>query len=213
MTPRHGLPEFWATSLAKMLVGNQPCYYQGWVKGHYRIEKVKRDDDSSLVEWRINHTEQLAAAVKEFKAEGWKCQVEQYFRVPGKLATLAGKVDLVTQKGEQRPVIRDIKSGKSQESDASQVMLYMIALPMAWRVPTVQFDGEVIYPTHSVHIPAEDAAFMKPKLTALIARLAAEERPDASPSESTCRYCDISKADCPDRWEPSAEESLLTSEW
>lgn len=212
-TPRPGLPEFWVTGLAKLLVGENPCHFEAWIKGHFRIDKLPRDE-SKITEWKMAHTEQLSAAIQRCKDDGWKCQVERYFRVQGETGIMAGKADLVTQRADAHPIVRDIKSGKPRDSDAAQVMIYIVALPIAWSVPTMRFEGEVIYPTHTLPVRYEDAQALKPRLFSLLRLLGSKERTDASPSESGCKWCDVSKADCPDRLESAAETvDVLTSEW
>jgi hypothetical protein len=198
-TKRDGLPDFWATGVAKLLVGDQPCRLRTWLPGHFKIEKRPQDDSSALTRWKIRHTEALNAAVAKFKAEGWKCQVEQFFKVHGQTAILTGKVDLITQKKDCRPTIRDAKGGEPSDADVAQVQIYQVAIPLAWNSPTMQFDGEVIYPTHTVKISAAEAQAIKPKLFALLRQLGSTERPPASPSESTCRFCEIG-SDCTERW-------------
>lgn len=212
-TKRAGLPEFWATGLAKLLVGDQPCQFEAWIKGHYRLEKSRRDD-RRLTEWLAAHTEQLQAATAKARADGWRCQVEQYFRVQGASGILVGKTDLVLQHADRAAVVCDIKSGAPKDRDAAQVMIYMIALPLAWKVPTMPFEGRVVYPTHTVEVASADAQALKPRLFALLQRLGSPDRPAASPSVSACRWCDVSATDCPDRVDAPAESvDVLTSEW
>lgn len=212
-TKRTGLPEFWTTGLAKLLIGDQSCQFQAWIKGHYRIDKVKRDE-SNLTQWKMRHTEQLTAATARFRSEGWKCTVERYFRVTGTSAILTGKTDLITQKDGKRPVIRDVKGGDPQDSDLLQVQIYQVAIPLAWSAPEMQFDGEVIYATHTVPSTSAAAQAIKPKLFGLLRQLGTDVRPPASPSEQTCRFCDVSKSDCPDRIEiGEGAVEVLTSEF
>jgi len=71
---KDGLPDFWASGIAKALVGSQPCLLQPWLKGRYKIHRIERDD-SALTRWKIRHTEQLTKATEKFRAEGWKCTV------------------------------------------------------------------------------------------------------------------------------------------
>lgn len=199
-TKRNGLPEFWSTHIAKVLSGDQPCYLAPWLTGHYKIEKRHRDQ-ASLAVWKSNHSEQLKATVDRYRGLGWKCTVEQYFRVTGQSAVLSGKADLICQQTEKRPLIVDVKSGEPRDSDVIQVMIEQIAIPLAWGAPVMQFDGEVVYQTHSVEISPHEAAEMKPKVFGLLKRLGTMPRPEASPSQGTCRFCDVSEADCPDRWD------------
>lgn len=210
---REGLPTFWATGIAKLLIGENPCRFEQWMKGHYRIEKVRRPDDGKLTKWKADHTEQLTQAIDRFTSQGWKCQVERYWRLTGETAIIAGKADLITTKDGSRPTIRDIKGGIPRDSDAAQVCIYQICLPLAWRSPYMQFDGEVIYPSHSVPVPHAQAMELRSQLFALLRKLAGEARPPASPSEQTCRWCDVGKADCPDRVEQGEQEPESVGLW
>ncbi len=213
--PRQGLPSFFATSICKLLVGEQPCHLEPWLKGHLNLIKRPREDTSSLVKWKAEHTEMLRAEVQRLKAEGWSCGVERWFRINGQTAILSGKPDIIAQKTGVRPKIVDLKSGQPRETDVAQVLLYILALPIAWESPAMQFDGEVVYPTHRVMVPCADAQLVKGRLFGLLRDLAKAERPAASPSEAACRFCEATEADCPDRWSAKDQKAseVATQEW
>lgn len=196
---RDGLPEFWSTGLAKALVGEQACELEAWAKGHYRIKR-QGGESASLAQWKIDHTAQLQAATERLRADGWKCQVEQWFRLQGQFAVITGKTDLITQKEGCRPVIRDTKGGEPRDSDVAQVLIYMVVLPLVWKSPKMQFAGEVIYPDHSVSITPPEAEAVKKKLFDLVRRLSMNAPPPANPSESACRFCDVPESLCNQRW-------------
>ena len=68
------------------------------------------------------------------------------FRVKGKVATLAGKPDLVVLDDRDATII-DVKTGREQAWHRVQVMIYQYALPLA--VPEyrdLRISGEVVYP-------------------------------------------------------------------
>lgn len=209
-TKRDGLPSFWSTHLAKVLVGDQPCQLAAWLPAHYKIEKRPREDEGSLVTWKANHSAQLRETVERFEELGWKCSVERFFRVTGKAAILSGKADLIAQQTNKRPLIVDVKSGNPRDSDAAQVMVEMCMIPLAWNSPGMIFDGQVIYPTHSVNLTPAQAAEFKPRLFAVLKKLGTMGRPQASPSQGSCRFCDISEADCPDRVSSDTEPAVTT---
>src|ERR1700680_2269404 len=107
---RRGLPSFWVTGLAKLLVGDQPCHLSIWAKGHLKLESGPRSSSFSV--WKTSHTTMLTAILADLKAEGWKTTVERYLRVTGQTAILAGKPDVIAQGKEGcRPKIVDAKSG------------------------------------------------------------------------------------------------------
>jgi len=207
-TPRKGLPEFWVTSLAKALSGDQPCVLSTWMQGYFKLAKGAADQASMSV-WRANHSAQLADAVEKFRADGWKCSVERYFRVQGQTAIITGKSDLIIQQTDKRPRICDVKSGSPRDSDLIQVLVEMIAIPMSWESPHMQFDGEVIYADHSVLLKPDDALALRPRLFELLKKLGSIPRPDASPSESACRFCPVQVADCPDRMGQTPETAVV----
>ena len=198
ITPRDGLPSFFATGLAKALVGEQPCLLAPWVFAHLQIEKRPRDG-SSLAQWKMNHTDRLHREVDRLKADGWTCTIERFFRLTGQTAILSGKPDIVAQKAECRPRIVDIKTGQERESDTAQVLCYMYALPIVWRAPYMQFEGQVVYPGHTVTIHPTAVDDFKSKLFALLKRLASQDRPEASPSVGSCRFCEVPESECSER--------------
>ena len=130
---REGKPAFWVSQIAKVLVGDQPCLLAPWLAGHFQIKKSQRDS-ASLATWKANHTELLQRTVKRYRSEGWKCDVERFFKVEGVSAILSGKADLIAQQKDRRPQIIDVKSGQPSESHVVQVCLEMIAIPLAWGV-------------------------------------------------------------------------------
>jgi hypothetical protein len=207
---RGGLPKFWSTGVAKALVGDQPCLLSPWLQGHYDIAKRERDQ-SNLTVWKTEHTQQLQAYAEKLKVAGWKVDMERFFKLQGQTAELSGKADLIAQQAEKRPLIIDIKSGKPRDSDSAQVMLEMIIIPVVWKAPSMIFEGRVVYPTHEVTIHPDQAQQFRPMLMAMMKRLGATERPDAQPSRDACRYCDISAADCPQRWQD--EDATVNTEF
>lgn len=205
---RSGLPTFWSTTLAKALVGDQPCQLAAWLTGHYQLEKRPRTDQANLSKWKMEHTAQLNALVESCKAEGWTTvRKEQFFKVSGQVAACSGKADLVTQAEGRRPTIWDIKSGTPRESDTVQVLIEMVMIPRSWNAPYMQFDGIVVYPDHRVTLKPEQAAAFAPRLFAKLKELGNPQRPAASPGRDACRFCDVSEADCPERFreQPDAE--------
>lgn len=212
---RNGLPDFWITRIAKVLVGEQPCYLEPWLSGHYQIEKRPRQDQGSLSKWKAEHTELLHHTIGQLQAQGWDCDVERFVKVHGTYAILTGKIDVVARQKDRRPLVVDAKSGSPKDSDVAQVLIEMGALPLAWKAPQMIFDGVVVYKTHKVRLTPADADALKPKWMALLKRLGTMERPEANPGEMTCRYCDVSEADCHRRFQPSEAkpEAAMTAEF
>ena len=99
---------------------------------------------------------------------------------------------------------------------AIQVMIYMYALPRA--LGAVQGAGPQragrLPDDHVVDIPAlaVDEGFIR-NLGGLIRRLAAETSARRVPSPMECRFCEITKADCPDRLEEVPAQEGVTDDF
>ena len=195
-------PYIWATWLARLLAGEASCEWASWFRSHYQAWAKPPTDFDQARESR----EKLGYTVYT--------EAQNAFRLRGKFATLAGKPDLIAVKG-QDVVIIDAKTGKPSPSHAAQVRIYMYALPKALeQFRGVEFRGHVIYPDANVQIPASgiDGKFVE-RLGALIRRLAAETPARRVPSTQECRFCDITKADCPARIDDGPPEEGTTADF
>ena len=86
-------------------------------------------------------------------------------------------------------------------------MIYMYALPRAMpEFRDARISGEIIYTDRVQRVPQGgiNQGFVR-DLSVLIRRVAAPEPPAPVPSASECRFYDITAADCPDRFDSSAE--------
>ena len=193
------LPAFWCTAIAKSLSGDQPCLLSTWIGGRNK-EKRPREDATSLAVWKTNHTVQLAETVSRIMADGWTCAVESFFRVTGQTAILSGKADCIAQRADSRPLIVDVKSGQPRDSDVIQVAIEMVMIPLAWESHSMIFNGQVVYQTYDVQVTPAQATELKPKIVTLLKQLGTMPRPEASPSEVACRFCDVPDSECPDRF-------------
>jgi len=198
MEPRSGLPTVWTTHLAKALVGENACLLQPWLTARFKFDR--RGDETALVQWKANHTTLLTDIVAQYRKDGFKCQVERFFKAPGRFVNLTGKADLIAQKTDVRPLIIDAKSGSPKDSDVAQVMVEMLAVPLAWQAPAMVFDGLVIYPTHQVKVTPAEANGLRSKAFGLLKQLGTMARPAPSPSRDNCLWCVVPKSECPDRW-------------
>ena len=199
---RDGHPYIWATWLAKILAGDSSCEWATWFKARYDSFSWQKATRSDFSAWAIAHTALLDRSRRQWNDRRFSTFTEgqNYFRLCGQVATLAGKPDLIAINGA-RAVIADAKTGQTNPRDHAQVMLYMYAVPRALPQHAGRvFDGLVVYPDHEVQIPAEavDDAFID-SVSGLVRRLAAEEPPRRVPSGAECRFCDITLADCPER--------------
>ena len=199
-------PYVWATWLARLLAGEASCEWAGWFRSHYQ-DWAKPPSDFNQAQWMLDHTalvnrERESRESRERLGYTVFTENQNSFRLRGTSATVAGKPDLIAVKG-QGAVIIDAKTGKPGPAHAAQVLIYMYALPKALeQYRGVEFRGHVVYPESQVGIPvsAVDCRFVE-NLSGLIRRLASETPARRVPSAHECAFCDITKADCPERVE------------
>jgi len=189
--------------LRKLLVGGDSCEWASWFKAHYQ-NYDKAPSDFNLASWKMNHTTLLARIRQDREAESKVVLLEDQnrFSLRGKSGiTLAGVPDLITLDGINTGTIYDAKTGKPNEADAVQVMIYMWALPLSrTEYKGFQFNGVVSYSDHEVPIPntAVTDDFIG-KLVGIIQRIGGPDAANRVPSGSECRFCDITKIDCSER--------------
>ena len=196
-------PYVWATWLARLLAGEASCEWAAWFRAHYQ-DWTKPPSDFNQSQWMLDHTALVNRERESREALGYTVFTENQnsFRLRGKFATLAGKPDLIAVKDSDLVVI-DAKTGKPSPSHTVQVTTYMYAVPKSLeQCRGVEFRGHVVYPESQVGIPvsAVDGKFTE-NLGSLIRRLAAETPARKVPSTQECAFCDITKADCPERME------------
>ena len=194
----------WVTWLAKLLAGDADCEWAAWFKAQQAGSGWSRaaSGEFDRARWVLDHTALLRECREQWREKGCEVFVERQnrFKLQGKAATLAGQPDLVAV-GEDAATVIDVKTGQRRDSHVAQVMVYMYAAPQAlghcWGLPV---RGQVVYPDGVVDVPASavDDRFFE-ELRALILRLASEVPPRRAPSPSECRFCDITRQDCPDR--------------
>jgi CRISPR/Cas system-associated exonuclease Cas4 (RecB family) len=213
-TKRAGLPEFWVTKLSGLLIGDQACRFASWIQGHYQIEKRIRDG-SNLVEWKATHGKMVRDRAEELKADGWTVRLESqnFFKLKGNVAIVSGKPDIIARKGDVT-LVSDCKGGAILDKNTAQVVIYQVIVPMAWGRPDLHMEGEVVYPSAKIPVPWATADKLRGKLIEIIKELATSTKPDATPSEMECRFCDVRKEDCPNRFgEGEAPFAIETSEF
>ena len=196
----HG-PYIWVTTLAKLLSGENSCEWAGWFKAHHQ-NWTKPPSDFDSTAWMLAHT---ALANKERENQerlGYTVQTENqnYFRLTGRTATIAGKPDLIAEKYSETVVI-DVKTGETSPSHPRAghdlpVRGAQSTAPVPGQRP--QWPRQVSRRSH--HDPAvrrEPRVHRKPDR--LDRRLADETPARRVPSAQECRFCDIGSEDCPVR--------------
>ncbi len=198
--PRDG-PYIWVTWLSKLLAGDAHCEWALWFRTHHTYDK-QRDETFDLTGWAARHGELVRQTAEELRAAGYQVFVEDQnrFTLKGKAATLGGKPDIVAVR-ENEALVVDCKTGGRRASDALQVLVYMLVLPIVHTACNgKRVAGEVRYTDHAIPIAADD---LTPELQALIRatieRAGGAEPTPRVPSYAECSFCDITAADCPER--------------
>ena len=97
-----------------------------------------------------------------------------------------------------------------------QIMIYIYALPRALpQYRNVKIAGELVYPNRTVQVPRGSlhTGFIQ-YLGSLIHRLAANEPSKRVPSTQECNLCDITAADCPERFDDDFQpEDFATTDF
>lgn len=198
----------WITWLTKLIAGENQCEFQAWFKSHYKHEKVEKGGGGgfNLTKWTVAHNELVHACRDELEAKGYKVTIEDQnsfrLRIPGN-KTVSGKADIVAIDGNKALVV-DCKTGRAKNSDHVQVMLYMILLPKCIeRYKDVVFEGRVLY-NNNEEVPISSSDIDQNLLDVvqkLIDKVCGDKPLRKVPSYNECRWCDISKDDCPERVE------------
>lgn len=183
---------FWTTWLTPLLSGESSCEWKVWLLGHFQgVEKIERDFDSA--QWNENHTAYLTELRDEYapKSATLLTEGQTAWRIEGKTAIVAGKMDLVSIKPN---LVIDAKTGKSKNSHVGQMKIYLLALTLgsvaAAKSAKGAFKGVLRYQSGSkIDVPAIEPEF-KQRFFELVRRLAGDEM-EPTPSAQECKFCDI----------------------
>jgi hypothetical protein len=194
-------PYVWVTWISKLLAGESQCEWAAWFRAHHQYDK--RASDFDVAGWTAEHTAMVRDRAVELRAKGYEVWLESQnsFRLRGEQGTvLAGKPDIIAAAGDDLCVI-DCKTGAARISDQLQVMVYMLVLPHAiGRFKGRVLEGEVCYRNERV---AVESRKITPTLRDLFRRtmhqVGGAAELDRVPSQAECRWCDITRADCPER--------------
>ena len=194
------------TWISRYLTGDKSCLWACWFKGNYQgYDKMPSDFDSAR--WNMEHTDLLNELVAELEEQGYELLIERQnsFRVesPRSGAVIGGKPDLIAVFPDGRKVVYDVKTGQESASHVVQVQLYMYLLPRSdlarWR-GTI-FEGAVVYKNgRQVDVPAEsiDDAFVV-RVANFMQKMTSDMPPRRVASLAECRFCELTRGDCPDR--------------
>jgi len=162
------------------------------MKGHYQgLTKLNRDFDSA--QWNENHTALLNDLKEEYrsKSAGLLVEGQTSWRVDGRTATVAGKMDLITINPN---LIIDAKTGKRKDAHVMQMKIYLLAAQRGAVKGVSGIAKAVLRYTNSptVEVFSCDDVFKK-RFFDLVVRLAGPEL-EPVPSLNECKFCDL--ADC-----------------
>lgn len=203
---RSGNPYVWPSWITKLITGEESCQWKLWFKSHYTYEKTPSDFDQ--VTWVTRHTSLLRSRAEELREAGYQVFVEDQnsFRLEGNNgAVISGKPDIVAIKGHEVCVI-DCKTGKEKPSDKTQVLIYMLLLPLSPshkdKLQGMQISGQIQYQHHRADVTVDQVnADFKTVVRKAMNVAAQTEQPGKVPSFGECRWCDITAKDCPQRVE------------
>ena len=196
-------PFLWVSWLSKVMAGEKQCEWASWFRSHYVWEKVPSGLD--LAKWTADHTQLLRARKAALEAEGFTVYTEDQnsFKLIGKNGIeVSGKADIVAIRGSEA-YVEDCKTGSPRHSDHFQVLIYMLSLPyVEGPFKGRKLEGRIVYGSTLVDVPSSkiDDQF-KELFRKTILRIGGPEPAVKVPSWGECRYCDISRADCPERME------------
>ena len=189
-------PYIWVTWLAKVMSGDVTCHWQSWFQSHNQLtEKQSGDFDSAG--WVMSHTKMLTEFKDKLIEEGYIPLIEQSinYKIPNSNIEIAGKPDCVIEEGDD-VTIYDCKTGKESPTHQVQVMLYMYLLSKN-KFSEKQIKGIVMYKDKEIEILDLPEDFEE-NFNFFVNILSSLKSPMKNPG-SSCRFCSITKNDCPER--------------
>jgi hypothetical protein len=204
-------PFIWVTWLSKLMAGEKQCEWACWFRSHYQWDKLPSGAD--LARWTADHAALLRARRLQLEADGFVVYAEEQnsFTLTGKTGIeVSGKPDIVAIRGSEA-YVEDCKTGTPRHSDHLQVLVYMLSLPhVEGPCKGRRLEGRIVYKNMVVDVPSSKIDNgLKELFRKTVLTIGGQEPAKRVPSWSECRFCDISKADCPERIEirPGATSS------
>lgn len=217
MSEKRKTPYIWVTWITGILAGDDHCAWAAWFKAHNKYDKVERKD-GQLTKWKSDHGQMVKQRAEELRKDGYTVYLEDQnkFNLEGKTGiTLGGTPDIVAIKGDDALVV-DCKSGKRRDKDYFQVCIYMLVLPLTHDAcKGRKLRGEIRYSDAPLKVHQDEAEDVRTRIFDQIKRTGGDAEQKRVPSRGGCKFCDISKADCPKRIENLATdiERVTTGEF
>lgn len=193
------------------MAGDDHCGWAPWFKAHFKFEKVEREG-GDLAKWKAEHGAMVDARAAALRAQGYTVYLEHQnkFTVVGSNgAELVGTPDVVAVRRDEALVV-DCKSGKRRDKDFWQVVLYMLMLPRTHEGlrGVAELRGQIEYRDALVAISPAQATSAQARVKDILRLVGGPEAPARVPSAHECRFCDIRKADCPERIEAAPQAAV-----
>jgi len=196
-------PFIWISWLSKLMAGEKQCQWACWFRSHYRWDKLPSGCD--LARWTAEHAQLLRSRRAALEAQGFTVYTEEQnsFTLMGRTGIeVSGKPDLVALR-DQEAYVEDCKTGTPRHSDHFQVLVYMLSLPhVDGPCKGRKIEGRIVYGNAVVDVPASGIDTpLKELFRKTVSTIGGPEPAQKVPSWGECRFCDISRADCPERIE------------
>ena len=213
MKKERGNPYIWVSWLSKIMAGENQCRWAAWFRSHYKADKIPSDFD--LAAWTAEHNELVQQRKQKLEDEGFTVYIEDQnrFTLRGKSGVeVCGKADIVAIKKDEA-YVEDCKTGTPRHSDYMQVLIYMLALPrVTAHCKGKNLEGRIVYKDSVVDVPSNKIdKSLKNLFKDIVTDVGGAEPLEKVPSWGECRFCDITRADCPERIgvEPTTEDHDL----
>lgn len=199
---RRSDPFVWVSWISKLMAGEHQCQWASWFRSHYQWNKLPSSFD--LARWTAEHMEMLRARRATLEAQGFTVYTEgqNAFKLTGETGIqVSGKPDIVAIR-EPETYVEDCKTGTPRHSDHFQVLVYMLSLPHMEGAGRGRrrLDGRIVYGNRIVDIPsAKIDAQLRELFRKTVLMIGGQKPARKVPSWGECQFCDISKADCPER--------------
>lgn len=196
-------PYIWITWLAKVMTGDMSCQWAYWFQAHHKLE-TRTPSSFDATTFKIKHSKALNEQIAKAQSGGpaklsRERKVEWHFVEPHlRGATISGKIDLLVETPSERLVV-DCKTGQPRNEHEAQVMLYQWMLRREDPSDSRPIRGRVVYADHAVEIGPLSPRF-DDDVVYFVGLLASASAALRVPGDD-CRFCPITRLDCPERRE------------
>jgi len=196
-------PFLWVTWLSRLMAGERQCQWACWFRSHYRWQKLPSGSD--LARWTAEHAALVHARRTKLEAQGFTVYTEEQnsFTLIGRTGIeVSGRPDIVAIRGSEI-YVEDCKTGTPRHSDHLQLLAYMLLLPhVEGPCKGRRLEGRIVYSNAVIDVPSSRIdSGLKELFRRTVLTIGGSEPAKRVPSWGECRYCDIAKADCPERIE------------